>query len=227
MHLVIVIPAYNESKVIADVVRSLPKTLPSITQITPLVVDDNSSDATRKAALSSGARCIRHELNLGAGGATITGMEAAKQLDADIIVTMDADGQHNASDMYELIRPIIEQRADVVLGSRLLRSVGSMPIYKRVGNNLLNIVTFLFFRIWVSDSQSGYKAFSRHALSRIELKTSGYEFCSEIIGEIKGKRLRFREIPIQTIYTDYSRKKGQMALNAVNIVVGLLVSRIR
>lgn len=227
MHVVVVIPAYNEARVIGSVISSLPQSLPGVTQITPLVVDDNSTDNTKAVARRHGAKCIRHEANLGAGGATVTGLEAAKLLDADIVVTMDADGQHDPKDMVELIRPILSGEADVVLGSRLIRLSQDMPAYKRLGNNLLNIVTYAFFRIWVSDSQSGYKAFSRKALEAIELRTTGYEFCSEIIGEIKHRRLRFYEIPIQTIYTDYSRSKGQLALNAVNIILGLMLRNFR
>ncbi len=226
MHLVIIIPAYNEARVIADVVAGLPKKLPGIHKITPLVVDDNSDDATKQRAQKAGAKVVRHEVNLGAGGATITGFEAAKKMKADIVVTMDADGQHDPADMKGLIAPIVAGNVDVVLGSRLLKVGKGMPFYKKIGNNLLNIVTFVFFRIWVSDSQSGYKAFSREALDKIELSTVGYEFCSEICGQLKEKKLRYTEVPIRAIYTDYSRSKGQLALNAVNIVLGLLGSKI-
>lgn len=227
MHLVVVIPAYNESRVIGEVLRSIPNTIPGITKITPIVVDDNSTDETKAVVESCGARCIRHEMNLGAGGATVTGLEAAKRLKADVVVTMDADGQHNGHEMIDLLQPILAGESEVVIGSRMKRTASDMPFYKVLGNNALNIITFVFFRIWVSDSQSGYKAFSRKALRVIKLRTVGYEFCSEIIGEIKQRNLRYREVPISTIYTDYSRAKGQLALNAVNIVLGLLLRNIR
>jgi UDP-N-acetylglucosamine---dolichyl-phosphate N-acetylglucosaminyltransferase len=207
--------------------QSIPKQIPSISRITPVVVDDNSTDDTQRIAQACGARCIRHELNLGAGGATITGLEMAKKLKADIVVTMDGDGQHAGADILPLIAPITNDTIDVVIGTRLGTNQEEMPYYKRVGNHLLNGVTYLFFRIWVSDSQSGYKAFSKKALDSIELKTIGYEVCSEIIGEIKTKKLTYQEVPITTIYTDYSRSKGQMALNAVNIILGLLLRNIR
>lgn len=228
MHLVVVIPAYNESKVIGSVVRSIPKSIKGVKRITALVVDDNSSDQTHRVAQKAGAICVRHESNLGAGGATITGFEAAKKMQADIVVTMDGDGQHRGSDIHHLVLPIIEKRAHVVLGSRLMsRSVRDMPWLKRFGNNALNIVTFVFYRTWVSDSQSGFKAFSRYALRRIRLSTSGYEFCSEIVGQIKQKNIRYVEVPIKTIYTDYSRAKGQLVLNAINIVIGLSLNVIK
>lgn len=227
MHLVILIPAYNEAKVIGSVIDALPKSLKHVDTITPLVIDDHSTDDTRKVAKSHGARCIRHSMNLGAGGATITGMEAARRMKADIVVTLDADGQHDPNDIAKLIKPIINNEADVVIGSRLKVKSKAMPPYKRFGNWLLNFVTFIFFGIWVTDSQSGFKAFSNHALQSIKLSTSGYEFCSEIIGEIRDKKLTYQEIPINVIYTAYSKSKGQPALNAINIFFGLLSRGIR
>lgn len=227
MHLVIVIPAYNEAKVIGSVLDNLPKQLKKVTKITPLVINDNSTDNTAAVARAHGARCVTHNMNLGAGGATLTGFEAAKKMGADLVVTLDADGQHSPDDIADVIRPITHRGYDVVIGSRLLRPSKQMPAYRRFGNWVLNGVTFLFFGIWVTDSQSGFKAFSRQALDKIELSTVGYEFCSEIIGEIKRLKLRYKEVPITTIYTDYSKMKGQSALNALNIIFGLLTRNLR
>jgi UDP-N-acetylglucosamine---dolichyl-phosphate N-acetylglucosaminyltransferase len=223
MHLVIVIPAYNEDRVISDVIEAIPKAIKKITKITPLVIDDNSKDATAKQAKKSGAVCIRHEMNLGTGGAILTGIEAAKHMKADIVVTMDGDGQHDPHDIRALIQPIIQDNADVVLGSRLMSKQNkNMPTHRTVGNKLLNLATFLLCGLWVSDSQSGYKALSRKSLDIMQLSSSGYEFHSEIIGEIKRNHLRYKEVPISTIYTTYSKSKAQPALNAINIVLGLL-----
>lgn len=227
MHLAVVIPAYNEAKVLGDVLNRLPKRVYGVRKITAIVIDDNSSDDTSGVAKSCGAMCVRHQMNLGAGGATITGFEAAKQINADIIVTMDGDAQHDPEEIKDLIRPILKGEADVVLGSRLMTTAGNMSHFKRFGNNLMNVITFAFFRIWVTDSQSGYKAFSRRAVEKLELRTSGYEFCSEIIGEIKRHRMVCREIPISTIYTDYSKAKGQLAINGVNIILGLALRKLR
>lgn len=227
MHLIIVIPAYNEAQVIGSVIDSLPKTLKKITKVTPLVVDDHSRDETAKIARNHGAKCIIHQINLGAGGATITGFEAAKRMKADLIVTMDADGQHAAADLANIIRPITHKKYDVVIGSRLIRIGKDMPAYRLAGNWALNLITYLFFGIWVTDSQSGFKAFSRHAIDKIKLSTNGYEFCSEIIGQIKRHKLRYKEVPISTIYTKYSKMKGQSPLNAINIILNLLTRGIR
>lgn len=227
MKLVVVIPAYNEAKVIEAVLASIPKQIAGVSKITAVVVDDNSNDNTRERVEKAGAICVRHELNLGAGGATVTGFELAKKLDADIVVTMDGDGQHAGEEIEHLVRPIINNEVDVVIGSRLMGEREQMSTMKLLGNNLLNIVTYLFFRIWVSDSQSGFKALSRKALNEITLSTTGYEFCSEFIGEIKAHKLKYKEVPVSTIYTDYSRGKGQMALNAVNIVTGLATRKLK
>lgn len=227
MHLVIIMPAYNESKVIASVLGRLPQKLPAVHKVTPVVIDDNSSDNTKEVAESCGAICVRHEVNLGAGGATVTGLEVARLLKADIVVTMDSDGQHDPNDLPTLIAPIVKRKVDVVLGSRMKQVAKEMPFHKVVGNVILNGITFAFFRIWVSDSQSGFKAFSKKALKSIQLSTCGYEVCSEIIGEIKQKKLRFSEVPITTIYTDYSKSRGQLSLNAINIILGLLIRPLR
>lgn len=227
MHLVIILPAYNEGKVIGEVLDSLPKNLKKVTKITPLVINDNSTDDTAAVARAHGAKCISHRVNLGAGGATVTGFEAAKKMKADLVVTLDADGQHDPADIANLIRPITNKGYDVVIGSRLLRISKNMPAYRRFGNWGLNLVTYLFFQIWVTDSQSGFKAFSRQALDQIRLSTVGYEFCSEIIGEIKRLHLKYKEIPITTIYTKYSKLKGQHALNAINIIFGLMLRNLR
>jgi glycosyltransferase involved in cell wall biosynthesis len=227
MHLVIVLPAYNEGKVIGKLIASLPKQLPGINKITPLVVDDNSKDNTSLNARRAGAACVRHHINMGAGGATVTGLHAAKQLDPDIIVMMDSDGQHDPQDLPQIVKPIVDGASDIVLGSRMIEGNHDMPWVKTFGNRVMNAITFCFFHIWVSDSQSGYKALSRQTLEAMRLSTCGYEVHSEIIGEIRRLRLQFREVSIKTIYTDYSKRKGQLSLNAINIIIGLLLRPLR
>ena len=226
MHLVVVMPAYNEASVIGEVLASMPKHFSGIDKITTLVVDDCSTDNTREVVKSMGVCCISHEMNLGAGGATTTGLEAARELDADIVVTVDSDGQHSMTEIADLIAPIVNGEADFVLGSRLINVSKNMPLIKKFGNNLFNIVTYVFFGIWVTDSQSGFKALSKKALKDITISTTGFEFCSEMIGQIKKHHLKLAEVPISTIYTDYSKSKGQLALNGVNIIIALLLRKI-
>lgn len=206
----IVIPARNESQKIGEVIDKIKQE--GYQDI--IVVDDGSTDNTGEVARKSGAQILRHSLNRGAGAATFTGMKAALLKGADVIVTLDADGQHAPEDVQNLIQPILDDKADAVIGSRLIQRK-DMPWIRRVFNYIGNFVTWMLFGLWVSDSQSGFKAFSKKAAAQIEIKTSGYEFCSEMIREINVKRLRYAEVPIQTHYTEYSMQKGQSFSNGV------------
>jgi glycosyltransferase involved in cell wall biosynthesis len=221
----VVLPAYNEAAMIATVIGNIPRQIGSCA-VTPIVVDDGSSDATADAARGAGAYVLRHMANLGVGAATITGLKAAMQLDVDVIVTMDADGQHDPADIARLVHSLIDGQFDVVIGSRMMNSAG-MPISRIGANLLLNLVTFIVYGKIVSDSQSGFKVFSRDALRVLDLNSTGYEICSEIIGEIYKKKLRYKSVPVQAVYTPYSRRKGQHFLNGINLILGLLMRLMR
>jgi glycosyltransferase involved in cell wall biosynthesis len=158
---------------------------------------------------------------MGVGAATRTGFEVAKQIDCDVVVTFDADGQHSPIDIERVIQPIMDKQAEFVIGSRL-QSTAGMPAIKIFGNWLMNFITYSVFRQWSTDSQSGLKAISRRALDSIKLQSTGYEICSELIGEIRRNKLTHKEIPIQTIYTDYSKLKGQDMFNAINIFTRII-----
>ena len=224
MKLAIVIPAFNEAGMIDKVIESLPKKLPEINEVISIVVDDGSSDDTYHVASERADYVVRSMINMGVGLATRLGIEAAKRLDADIVLTMDADGQHSGADIKNLIAPILAKKADITLGTRMLNSKG-MPFVKVFGNWVMNVLTFLLFHIWVTDSQSGMKAFSKEAVNKINISSISYEVCSEIVGEARHYRLRIQEVPIQTIYTKYSRVKGQNIFNAVDIVTRLISLR--
>lgn len=199
----IVIPTYNEATVIQDVIREIQTA--GYRHI--VIVDDGSTDSTsEKARAMPGVVVVRHRLNRGKGAATKTGIEAAKMLGAGIIVTMDGDGQHNPKDIAELIKPIQDNRYDVVLGTRLKDPRG-MPWHKVLANWIGNAVTWYFYGLWVSDSQSGFRAYSRHASELINTKTDRYEYDSEVIREIYLYRLKYKEVPIEVRYTDYSKGK--------------------
>ncbi len=201
----IVIPAYNEEKVIESVVREIQ----AAGYKNILVVDDGSLDHTFTLAQAiPGVFALKHQLNRGKGAATKTGIEAAKLLGADIIVTMDGDGQHNPQDIARLIAPIEKERCDVVLGTRLKNPQG-MPWYKILANYIGNALTWYLYGLWVSDSQSGFRAYSRHAAELINTKTDRYEYDSEVIREIYLYKLKYLEVPIEVRYTEYSMNKAQ------------------
>lgn len=221
----IVLPAYNEASVLAEVLGGVPKRIAGIDSITTVVVDDGSRDQTSAIAEQAGALVVRHRMNRGVGVATKTGLAQAKKLRADIVVTMDSDGQHDPADIVRVVKPILENKADVVLGTRL-SDVGGMPRLKVVGNKIMNSVTRLYGGMHSTDSQSGFRAYNRAALQNIHLSSRGYEVCSEILGAVKRAHLRLAEVPIHTIYTAYSKKKGQSITNALNIIIRLTVRAI-
>lgn len=201
----IVIPAFNEETVIESVLREIQ----SHHYFNIIVVDDGSSDKTaEKSASLRGVTALRHKINRGKGAATKTGIEAAKILGADVIVTMDGDGQHDPSDIKNLIEPILKNQADVSLGTRLLDPIG-MPWYKIIHNKIGNFVTWYLFGLLVTDSQSGFRAYSKKASEKINTLGDRYEYESEVIREIYIHKLPFKEIPVKVRYTEYSMGKIQ------------------
>ncbi len=221
------IPAFNEASVIKNVLQKLPKKLKDIEQIEVIVVDDGSTDDTSKVVLERGFKVIRHLINLGLGASIGTLFTYARQYDFDILITLDGDGQHDPKDINKLIRPVIDKQADVVIGSRLIKEVVLMPFTRRIVNLVANLITYFLSGIYSTDSQSGFRVFSRKAINSIEIITQRMEVSSEIFREVKRHRLRYREIPIKTKYTNYSIGKGQKINNAVNIFYKLLIRSMR
>ncbi len=217
----IVVPAFNESTVISDVISEIKQA--GYENI--IVVDDGSCDNTHKEASSSdGVIAIKHFLNRGKGAAAKTGIEAAKLLNADVVITIDGDGQHNPSDIKKML-DMIEQGYDVVLGSRLKNPEG-MPKYKILHNHIGNLCVWAIYGLWVTDSQSGFRAYSRKAINAIETRTDRYEYDSEVIREIYRNKLKFIEVPIEVRYTDYSMSKvHKMNLkNGVKTLIKMMIS---
>lgn len=225
IHLAIVIPVYNEGKVIKRVIDSIPKKIKDVGKISVIAVNDGSSDNSAEQIKKTRAHLIGLPFNLGIGLATSTGMEAGKILGADILVTMDGDGQHDPHDIPKLIAPILSDSYDLAIGARLINR-NDMPPVKRFGNWLMNAITYIFSGIWVKDSQSGMKALSKKALNAIKISTSGYELCSEIIMLAKKEKLKIVEVPIKTIYNKHSIEKGQSPFNGLNIALKLLYKKI-
>lgn len=224
----VVIPAYNEATVIGEVVKSAREVFLKSKRaydIDIVVVNDGSKDETANEAKKGGAIVINHILNSGAGSATLTGLAYARQHNYDIAATMDADGQHAPDDVLEGIKSIDQGNADLLIGSRLIDNRGMSKI-KVLGNKGLSLFTYLLFGINVTDSQSGLRIFSRRAIDGLRWKSTGYEFCSEMIWRAKQARMSVSEYPIKAIYTDYSRAKGQNNWNAINIVKRLCKQRI-
>ena len=225
MKTLIIVPAFNEQKTIAGVLLDLKKN--GFNNI--LVVDDGSSDKTGEIAKHCGVQILRHILNRGLGSALGTGFEFALRNSFDIVVTFDADGQHNVKDLKQLMHPIQIGDADVVIGSRLIKN-GNMPFDRKLINYLSNLITFIFYGVWTTDSQSGLRAFGTQPIRKIKIKTDRMEVSSEFFKEIKRNHLRFVEIPIKPVYTEYSLSKsqeGRGTLNAFYVGLKMLIRLFR
>jgi len=224
----IILPAYNEAPVIGQVLDGVKKEVKKEKLSAKVVViDDGSIDQTGKIAQKKGVRVLRHVLNRGLGGALGTGLAYAKKAGADIAATLDSDGQHDPADIKKVIKPILDGKADVVIGTRWKSDKDKIPLDRKIITPLSNILTFLLFGIPTSDSQSGFRAFSKKAINTITIRTQGMEVSSELFGEIKKKKLKLTEVPIKVIYTSYSRKKGQTNLNSFQILLKLVLRLFR
>lgn len=224
MKIFVVLPAYNEEKTIAKVMEDLMKMGFEV-----VVVDDGSKDNTYNIASNiiqennHGFIC-KHLLNRGLGAALRTGIEASLMEDPDVIVTFDADGQHDPQDILNVSKPIINGDADVVVGKRNFRE---MPLSKKLGNQIMNLITLIFYGIKVNDSQSGLRAFNRKAAESIMINARDYGVSSEIVGEVKRHNLKFKEVTIKTIYTEYSMTKGTNLAEGLKILTKLIMNIFR
>ena len=217
----IIIPAFNEATVIIDVIAEIK----SVGYQNIIVIDDGSADNTyEQAAKEAGVIALKHFLNRGKGAAVKTGIEAAKILGTDVVITIDGDGQHNPEDIKKMLT-LINEGYDVVLGSRLKNPEG-MPKYKILHNQIGNLCVWAIYGLWVTDSQSGFRAYSKKAIDSIETKTDRYEYDSEVIREIYRNKLKYAEIPIEVRYTDYSMSKvHKMNLkNGAKTLIKMMIS---
>ena len=221
MKLTIIIPAFNEETSISEVIRAIKKN--GYENI--IVVDDGSSDLTLQTAKKAGAVTYKHAINCGVGAALNTGFSAPESKNADIIVTLDGDGQHHAHDIEKIIAPILANEAQVVIGSRFLNKTQnkSIPKIRHFYNKIANFISFLLSGIWLTDSQSGFRAFSSHALKKIKIDTAGYDFLTDMNREIGIKKLRVKEVPISVTYSEYSLKKGQNFSTGIETFAKLII----
>lgn len=217
MKTVAVIPAYNESKRIQGVITAVQPYIQDI-----IVVDDGSTDDTATVATAAGARVIQHGMNCGAGAATMTGIEVARALHANVVVTLDADGQHNPADIPAMLEPLRKGGVDAVFANRFGRR-NHIPVIRRIFNSIGNFVTFCVTGRWVPDSQCGFKAFGQTAIDQIDLRMGGFEFCTEVVREAVQHRWRIVHIPTKVLYSEYTLAKGQSFANGVKTALKILL----
>lgn len=219
MKTLIVIPAYNEELTIGSVV-ALAKKYGDV-----LVVDDGSLDRTSEIAREAGAVVIRHERNMGKGCALRTAFEYALSKEYDIVVTIDADGQHNPDEIPLLLDPITKGEADLVIGSRYLNgSKKEIPLYRRFGLWVLNKSTKVAASVDV-DSQSGFRAMNRKALERLDLNSDGYSIETDMVVKASERGIRLMEVPISVRYdVPRKHKKNPLThgLGVLASIVGLI-----
>jgi glycosyltransferase involved in cell wall biosynthesis len=224
MNIIVAIPAFNEATVIGSVIDAVRQLLPMATIV---VIDDGSSDGTSTVAADHHAVVIRHAMNRGLGGAIGTALLWARNHHTDALVTIDADGQHDPHDILAALGPIEQGAADLVIGSRMLGKRYAMPIDRRIINRVANVITHIMFGVSTTDSQSGFRVFGKKAIEHIHLKTNRMEVSSEIFAESFRLKLQVTEVPIQVIYTDYSRRKGQTNMNALAVMFRLFLRLFR
>ncbi len=196
MKLVVMIPAYNEEKSIGKVIKEIPRTVEGFDKVEVLVVNDGSTDNTVEEARRAGAdHIVSHRTNLGLASAFKTGLETALKLGADVIVNIDADGQYNAKEIPKLVKPILEGKADIVIGDRQIDKLDHMPRAKKIGNKIATWVTRKLSGLPIRDAQSGFRAFSREAALRMNL-LGDYTYVQETIIQAANKKLRIEWVSI-------------------------------
>ena len=222
MKTLIIVPAYNEVEVISATLIDLKSALKQAKIYADiLVVDDGSSDATGASVLKHCDFLLTHKQNCGLGAALGTGIEFAKRQGYDYCVTFDSDGQHDPKDIAKALAKL-ESGSDIVIGSRFIGTHSGMPKARRVVLFLGNLITFLFFGVWTTDSQSGFRGLSRRAITSLSIKSNRMEVSSEFFGEIHRLKLKFSEIPIHIRYTTYSLRKGQKNTASASVLLKLL-----
>lgn len=211
-----VIPAYMEEATIAEVVARTRKYVDYV-----VVVDDGSMDDTSKNA-GEADMVIRHPVNMNKGFSMITGIEAAVREGADVIIAIDADDQHDPSDIPRFVNMLSEEKLDIVFGSRALNK--NMPFILRFGNWFLTNMTYALYGIRVSDTQSGYRCFTKDAYRKIKWTSRDYRVETEMIINTAKNKLRYKELTIKTRYL--SAHKGTTVVDGMKIFASLLIWKI-
>lgn len=216
----VVVPAYNEARVIGETVKTVLTEFPNI-----VVVNDCSSDDTRSEALAAGAHVCSHPINLGQGAALATGIQFARSRDATVIITFDADGQHDIKDAKAMLNLLAPGQCEVVLGSRFLGRADNISARKWLVLQLATFYTRLTTGLAVTDTHNGLRVFSAAAADAIHIRQNRMAHASEILDEIARLKLPYIEAPCTITYTDYSVAKGQRLSGAFSILADLALRK--
>lgn len=216
MHSIVVIPVHNERNNIGQIINRIGTKVQEI-----IVLDDGSTDHTfeylKTLQTPIPLKILRHEVNLGKGAALLTGCEAAYRLNADIIICMDGDGQHKPEDLPRFIEKISAGN-EIVYGSRYIGK--SMPLAMFLGNKFLSGLICKLFKVYIHDTQSGFRAFTRSAFEKIRWESTDYAIETEMIIKAAEQALKYTEIDIDTLYFD--NYKGTTPINGMQIFLKIL-----
>ena len=221
--IIAVIPCLNEKQFISDIVTRARRYVGKV-----IVVDDGSTDNTSEAAQAAGAHVIRHKVRQGAGAATRSAFEAAKTYDVDVLITRDGDGQHNPDEIPQVLAPILNGEADLVIGSRFLQPTQRTNIrrYRKFG---IDVITWLYnfgSKVKVFDSQSCFRAHSRRLLEAINITESGFGFSVEVLIEARRKGIVITEVPISCVYHSQGSSLNPVA-HGIGVALGVIRLRLR
>jgi len=211
----LLVPAYNEEIAIASMIILASKYVDEV-----IVIDDGSTDRTPEISQQVGATVLKHKTNKGKGAALKTGFDYAK--DFDVIVTMDADGQHNPDEIPIVVKPILDGVADIVNGSRYLDGADtSTPTYRRVGQTILDTATNMASGTKLTDSQSGFRAFSKLSLSYFTFNPDGFGIESDMLIEASNNNLRIVEVGISVRY-DVQTTRDNPVVQGFSVLMSIL-----
>lgn len=217
MKIIIVVPAYNEAERIGKVLQDLVKT-----KLPIIIVDDGSIDGTYEVIQKYKVTVLKHKINLGKGAALKTGCDAAFSLGAEGIIIMDSDGQHKVEDLDKFISALETENYDIIFGSRNL-SFG-VPFMRFIGNKFASVLVSFLFGIYVSDLICGFRAFTKNGYDKLKWQSSGYGVETEMVVRAGKLKLKYCEVPVETIYFD--KFKGVTILDAFGILFSVLKWRI-
>ena len=209
MKVTVVIPAYNAEKTIGNIIDKCVKMSDEV-----IIINNNSIDNTFATACNHNV-LARNQYIQGQGAATRLGWDLATEIECDTIITLDADGQHNPEEIPVLLAPIVENRADLVVGSRFISKHPKyyVPVYRKFGIDIINFIFNVFNNIKLIDTQSCFRAYTRKAFTTLKIKENGFGFSTELLIKARKQGLRIVEVPITCIY--HNELKNNSTLNPI------------
>ncbi|MBD3405011.1 MAG: glycosyltransferase [Candidatus Lokiarchaeota archaeon] len=219
---VVIIPALNEEKTVGGIITSIPRTPLPFTKTSVIIIDDGSTDNTYEVAHSANADFIlKHKQNQGVASAIKDGIDVALKMNPDVICTIDADGQFDVREIPRVIKPVLENKADLVIGSRFHKGnkLKHMPFLKIIGNRIIAKVISKIIRTEIADAESGFRALSRQAAEELEL-IGYFTFTHDMILDVWFQGLRIQEVPVSVTY--FPDRESRAVKNVTKYSFGIL-----